>query len=89
MRALQGSVLLLMLNGIYAMRAWTEERHLSRDPTYVAYARWIEQHGVFRSIGRARAKAVAYLTHPPREALSAKPAAVEPQEAASIDRNVV
>ena len=88
-QALQGSVLLLMLNGVYAMRAWTEERHLSQDPTYAAYARWIEEHGVFRSLGRARAKAAAYLARPTLRASSGKPAAAEPQEAASIDRNVV
>ncbi len=28
---------LVLVNGVYAMRAWTEERHLSRDPEYVAY----------------------------------------------------
>jgi protein-S-isoprenylcysteine O-methyltransferase Ste14 len=28
---------LSLLCGVYALRAWTEERHLSRDPEYVAY----------------------------------------------------
>ena len=45
------SLLLLALNFIYFMRARTEERHLSLDPTYSAYADYIEQHGVFKSIG--------------------------------------
>ncbi|WP_087722177.1 isoprenylcysteine carboxylmethyltransferase family protein [Pandoraea sp. PE-S2T-3] len=46
--ALRHCLLLLGVNGLYAMRAWTEERHLSRDPVYVAYARWIDAHGLFR-----------------------------------------
>lgn len=49
-----GSVGAAMLNtcamaavsGIYYMRAVTEERHLSRDPDYVAYREWISQHGL-------------------------------------------
>lgn len=45
---LRHCLLLLALNGIYAMRAMTEERHLSQDPDYVAYARWIDHHGMFR-----------------------------------------
>nr|WP_306663164.1 isoprenylcysteine carboxylmethyltransferase family protein [Ralstonia sp. ASV6] len=46
--ALRHCLLLLAVNGIYALRAWTEERHLSRDPEYVAYARWIDENGLFR-----------------------------------------
>ena len=45
---LRHCVLLLGLNGIYLLRAKTEERHLSRDPDYVAYAQWIKAHGMFR-----------------------------------------
>lgn len=41
-------LLLGMLNVVYFLRARTEERHLSRDPQYVAYARWIREHGAFR-----------------------------------------
>lgn len=37
--------LLLLLNGIYALRAWTEENHLQRDPAYREYAAWIRKHG--------------------------------------------
>jgi len=44
--------LLLLLNLVYFVRARTEERHLSWDPNYVAYAQWIEQHGVLRRLGR-------------------------------------
>lgn len=50
--ALRHSLMLLGLNLIYFLRARTEERHLSRDPDYVAYAEAMEQRGVFRWIGR-------------------------------------
>jgi protein-S-isoprenylcysteine O-methyltransferase Ste14 len=39
--------LLGLLNTVYYLRAKTEERHLSRDPKYVAYSAWIERHGIF------------------------------------------
>ncbi len=45
-------VLLLGVNAIYFARAKTEERHLSWDPDYVAYALWIEENGIFRWVGR-------------------------------------
>ncbi|MDA9941701.1 isoprenylcysteine carboxyl methyltransferase [Luminiphilus sp.] len=45
------SLLLLALNFIYFMRARTEERHLSLDPTYATYAHYIERHGIFRAVG--------------------------------------
>ena len=41
---------LTLLCGVYALRAWTEERHLSRDPDYVAYKKktpWILFPGVY------------------------------------------
>jgi hypothetical protein len=41
-------LLMLGVNFIYFLRAKTEERHLSVDPTYVAYAKWIDEHGIFR-----------------------------------------
>ncbi len=50
--ALRNCLLLLVVNAIYVARARTEERHLSEDLTYVAYAEWIERHGLFRWIGR-------------------------------------
>jgi steroid 5-alpha reductase family enzyme len=46
LEAVRLSALLLLLNGVYALRAWTEERHLRRDPAYVRYAEWIDQHGL-------------------------------------------
>jgi steroid 5-alpha reductase family enzyme len=41
---------LTLLCGVYALRAWTEERHLSKDPDYVAYKKktpWILFPGVY------------------------------------------
>ena len=46
------SLLLLLQNGVYFLRARTEEKHLSRDPRYVAYAAYIERHGMFAWLGR-------------------------------------
>jgi protein-S-isoprenylcysteine O-methyltransferase Ste14 len=50
--AVRNSLLLGGVNMIYFMRAKTEERHLSRDPTYVEYALWMNEHGLFAFIGR-------------------------------------
>ena len=52
--ALRHCLLLLGLNAIYVLRAWTEERHLSRDPVYREYSRYIERHGIFRFLRLAR-----------------------------------
>jgi protein-S-isoprenylcysteine O-methyltransferase Ste14 len=51
--ALRNCCLLALLNLVYYARARTEERHLSRDPSYVAYALWINEHGLLRGLGRA------------------------------------
>jgi protein-S-isoprenylcysteine O-methyltransferase Ste14 len=50
--AVRNCLLLGLLNLVYYARARTEERHLSRDPDYVAYALWINEHGLLRSLGR-------------------------------------
>jgi protein-S-isoprenylcysteine O-methyltransferase Ste14 len=50
--SLRRCLLLLLLNGIYYLRAKTEERHLSLDPVYVRYADWIAEHGVLRFLER-------------------------------------
>ena len=44
--ALQNCALLLMVNGIYYLRARTEELHLEADERYQAYSAWIERHGI-------------------------------------------
>lgn len=46
------SALLLCLNGIYFLRARTEERHLSSDPTYVQYALAMNERSVLAFLGR-------------------------------------
>lgn len=46
--ALQNCALLLLINGIYFMRARTEEKHLSSDPTYREYIAWMDRNGPFR-----------------------------------------
>ena len=52
---LRHSLILLALNGVYALRAFTEERHLSRDPDYVAYSAYIAEHGILARLKRLRA----------------------------------
>jgi protein-S-isoprenylcysteine O-methyltransferase Ste14 len=50
--AIRHSIALACINTIYFLRARTEERHLSRDPEYVAYALWMNEHGVLAFLGR-------------------------------------
>jgi protein-S-isoprenylcysteine O-methyltransferase Ste14 len=45
-------IALAFINFMYFMRAKTEERHLSRDPIYVEYALWMNDHGVLRFLNR-------------------------------------
>ena len=40
----RNSVILAIISGIYYWRAKTEEKHLSADPAYRAYAEWMERH---------------------------------------------
>jgi hypothetical protein len=75
--AIRRCLLLGVVNFMYFMRAKTEERHLSRDPTYVAYALWMNEHGWLRflqviPIFRYNAPA------PPREALGLSVSPVAP-----------
>ncbi len=46
------SLLLLLVDLVYTLRSYAEERLLSRDATYVAYARWMERHGALRFLGK-------------------------------------
>jgi hypothetical protein len=50
--AVRGCLMLGLINLIYFLRARTEERHLSRDPTYVAYALWMNDHGLLNWVGQ-------------------------------------
>lgn len=46
--AIKCALLLLGVNGVYYLRARTEERHLSHYPEYVAYALQMNEHSIFR-----------------------------------------
>jgi protein-S-isoprenylcysteine O-methyltransferase Ste14 len=50
--AVRLSLLLLFVNGIYYLRAKTEEQHLRSDPAYVAYEAWIAQSGLLARVRR-------------------------------------
>lgn len=50
--AARNCFLLACVSAIYFLRARTEERHLSQDPDYVAYALWVEKNGIFRWVPR-------------------------------------
>ncbi len=50
--ALRHSLLLLGINTIYLFRAKTEERHLSKDPVYVQYCKYMNEHSVFAWVSR-------------------------------------
>ncbi|WBL33778.1 isoprenylcysteine carboxylmethyltransferase family protein [Sinirhodobacter sp. HNIBRBA609] len=52
--ALRNCALMAGVNLIYYARAITEERHLMKDPTYVAYADYIRRNGMFRFFSRER-----------------------------------
>lgn len=47
---IRASLMLLLMNGIYFLRAWTEERHLARDPVYREYQAWILKNGLFHRL---------------------------------------
>lgn len=48
--AIMNTFNLFIISLIYYLRARTEENHLSNYPEYVAYAQWINQHGIFSFI---------------------------------------
>jgi protein-S-isoprenylcysteine O-methyltransferase Ste14 len=50
--AVAGCLMLALVNLIYFARARTEERRLSRDPVYVAYALWMNERGLLRWTGQ-------------------------------------
>lgn len=41
--ALKCCAMLLLVNALYALRAYTEERHLAEDPQYRQYRQWMRQ----------------------------------------------
>ena len=54
--AIKGCLLLGVVNAIYLVRARTEERHLSQDLVYVAYAAWIREHGAIARLAAAASR---------------------------------
>jgi protein-S-isoprenylcysteine O-methyltransferase Ste14 len=50
--AIKSTLALGGVSAVYFMRARTEERHLSRDPIYVEYAKWMNEHGALRFLNR-------------------------------------
>lgn len=50
--AIGNCIALLLWNGVYYLRARTEERHLGADPAYLAYERWIAENGVLARLRR-------------------------------------
>ena len=50
--ALRYCVMLVGVNVLYDLRARTEERHLSRDPAYAAYALAMNERSLFRGAAR-------------------------------------
>jgi protein-S-isoprenylcysteine O-methyltransferase Ste14 len=64
--ALRNCGVLLLLNLVYYARARTEERHLSFDPTYVAYALWMNERGLLRFFARL----LPFLRYKPPQAIA-------------------
>jgi protein-S-isoprenylcysteine O-methyltransferase Ste14 len=69
--ALAHSAMLVAVNLVYYARARTEERHLRRDPTYRAYAAWIERHGLLARVRRRMPWRRPVATKPPAQLVSA------------------
>lgn len=51
-QAVLACLAMLAVNGVYWVRARTEERHLRQDPQYRDYADWIARHGLFARLCR-------------------------------------
>lgn len=62
--AVRMCLMLLIVNGIYYLRAVTEERHLSSDPVYRQYAAWIAQHGAGAVVKRQARRLLAPADEP-------------------------
>lgn len=63
---LRNCLALATLNLLYVLRARTEEKHLSRDPDYVAYAQWIEERGLLRKLRCLRLRLPSFISIFPR-----------------------
>jgi protein-S-isoprenylcysteine O-methyltransferase Ste14 len=68
--SLKRCIALGIINFMYFKRARTEERHLSRDPIYVAYAVWMNDHGVLRFLNRIPLFRYQPPPKPPKDSLA-------------------
>src|SRR4051812_1457568 len=50
--AVRNTFILACVSGVYFWRAKTEEKHLSADPDYRAYAEWMARHGLIARLVR-------------------------------------
>jgi len=66
--------MLAATNLIYFLRARTEERHLSRDPDYVAYALWMNDRALLSWLGAI----IPALRYRPPAAMSERPREARP-----------
>lgn len=82
MDAVTNCLQLLAIGAIYYTRARYEERHLSEEPRYVAYALWIDKNGIFRGLGRI-VPALRYRPPPEATPSAAGAGLPQPQAAAS------
>lgn len=55
--AARNTALLAVVTGVYYWRAKTEEKHLSADPTYRAYAQWMAENGLITRLLTRRSRA--------------------------------
>ena len=64
--AVRNTFLMACVSGVYYWRARTEERHLSADPDYRAYAEWMGQYGPWsRFVNRLIGRKAMTVTPPP------------------------
>jgi protein-S-isoprenylcysteine O-methyltransferase Ste14 len=61
--AIRLCLMLLCLNAIYYLRAKTEERHLSWDPVYRDYAKWMRQKDFGAQLKNAGQAMIGLLGH--------------------------
>lgn len=59
LRLVQGILMLLGVATVYYLRARTEERHLSADPAYRAYVRYLRRYGLGARIRKAMSARLA------------------------------
>ncbi|MDD2707003.1 MAG: isoprenylcysteine carboxylmethyltransferase family protein [Verrucomicrobiae bacterium] len=66
-QSLQATLLLGVTGLVYVLRAYTEERHLKKDPAYRVYCDWIDENGVWSQI-KAALRRLGEWGSPPRRA---------------------